>query len=145
MIRVWQNRFSISEASGFVLCGEISNPSGHAQIGQRIRRNENSFAFPEPEKVSEVLDGILYVSLVTLLELKLASGMTAAHRLQDMADVIQLIRVNQRKLEYGDTLDEYVRAKYGELWQSAQIDDDYNPLSSRDGAICCRQPLQDRF
>ncbi len=32
--------------------------------------------------------------LPTLLELKLASGMTAPHRLRDLADVIELIRVN---------------------------------------------------
>lgn len=82
-------------------------------------------AFPEPESVSEVLDGIPYVSLVTLLELKLASGMTAAHRLQDMADVIQLIRANKLALEYSDNLNEYVQAKYQELWQAAQVEDDY--------------------
>jgi hypothetical protein len=38
-------------------------------------------SFPAPETVSETgADGIPYVSLNTLLELKLTSGMTAAHR-----------------------------------------------------------------
>ena len=38
-------------------------------------------------------DGIPYVSLKTLMELKLACGMTTAHRPRDFDDVIQLIRV----------------------------------------------------
>ena len=82
-------------------------------------------AFPEPEAVSEFRDGIPYVSLRTLLELKLASGMTAAHRLQDLADVIQLIRANQLPLDSADTLNQYVRDKYRELWRAAQVDDEY--------------------
>ena len=82
-------------------------------------------AFPEPGAVSEVRDGIPYVSLATLLELKLACGMTTSHRPRDLDDLIQLIRANQLTLEYADTLNEYVREKYHELWQSAQVDDDY--------------------
>lgn len=51
-------------------------------------------SFPAPEAVREGHDGsVPYVNLVSLLELKIASGMTAAHRLQDLADAIQLIRV----------------------------------------------------
>ena len=82
-------------------------------------------SFPEPELVSEELDGIPYVSLITLLELKLASGMTAAHRPRDLDDVIQLIRVNQLRIEDRDKLNHYVREKYRELWLAAQVDEDY--------------------
>ncbi len=83
-------------------------------------------AFPEPEAVAEVRhDGIPYVSLVTLLELKLACGMTTAHRPRDLDDVIQLIRANDLALEFADTLNAYVREKYRELWQAAQIDEEY--------------------
>ncbi len=83
-------------------------------------------AFPEPEAVADVRhDGIPYVSLTTLFELKLASGMTAAHRLQDLADVIQLIRANDLSLEFAETLNVYVREKYRELWQAAQVDEEY--------------------
>ena len=82
-------------------------------------------AFPPPEDVAELAeDGIPYVSLKTLLELKLASGMTAAHRPRDFDDVIQLIRVNQLPLDYADALNSYVADKYRELWQAAQIDED---------------------
>jgi len=83
-------------------------------------------AFPDPaELASAEEDGIPYVPLDTLLELKLASGMTAAHRLQDMADVIQLIKVNQLPIEHAEQLNPYVADKYRELWQAAQVDEEY--------------------
>lgn len=44
-------------------------------------------AFPDPAKEGVEIDGIRYVSLTSLLELKLASGMSSApHRLKDLAD-----------------------------------------------------------
>lgn len=81
-------------------------------------------AFPDPRDVAVVgRDGLPYLQLRDLLELKLASGMTAAHRLQDLADVIQLIRRSElpRDLE----LHPYVRDKYVELWDAAQVEDEY--------------------
>jgi hypothetical protein len=83
-------------------------------------------AFPPPEEVAEIAkDGIPYVSLKTLLELKLACGMTAPHRPRDLDDVIQLIRNNRLPLDYADSLNPYVADKFRELWQAAQITDDY--------------------
>jgi len=52
--------------------------------------------------------------------------MTAPHRLQDLADVLRLIAVAKLPRELAETLDPYVRAKYEELWQTAQHpDEDY--------------------
>lgn len=83
-------------------------------------------AFPPPETVSEVdSEGLPYISLKTLLELKLASGMTASHRPRDFDDVIQLIRINRLPLEMGKTLNPYVADKFRELWQAAQVIEDY--------------------
>ncbi len=82
--------------------------------------------FPEPESVLEIReDGLPYVSLPTLIELKLASGMTAAHRLQDLADVIQLIRVNHLPSDFTTRLNPFVHEKFREMWQAAQVDEDY--------------------
>jgi hypothetical protein len=82
-------------------------------------------AFPPPEDVAEPgEDGIPYISLKTLLELKLASGMTAPHRMQDLADVMNLVRINQLPFEYADLLNPHVADKFRELWQSAQISDE---------------------
>jgi hypothetical protein len=87
---------------------------------------EKPVAFPPPESVTEVRgQGLPYVTLNTLIELKLASGITAKHRLQDLADVIELIRANNLPREYAETLNPYVRGKFVEMWQAAQIRDDY--------------------
>jgi hypothetical protein len=83
-------------------------------------------AFPPPETVSvRNAEGVPILRLETLLELKLASGMTAAHRPRDFDDVIQLIRVNRLPLEYVERLNGYVADKFRELWQAAQVDEDY--------------------
>ncbi len=83
-------------------------------------------AFPTPESVSERnAEGLPFISLKTLIELKLASGMTAAHRMQDMADVMNLIRVNKLAVGYSQSLNPYVATKFEELWNAAQINEDY--------------------
>ena len=52
--------------------------------------------------------------------------MTAAHRIQDLADVLRLITVARLPRDLAERLDPYVREKYLELWQAAQHpDDDY--------------------
>ena len=83
-------------------------------------------SFPNPESVREVHDESLpYLNLKSLLELKISSGMTAPHRLQDLADAIQLIRINALPQDYSGQLNAFVREKFIELWQSAQISEDY--------------------
>ena len=57
------------------------------------------------------------ISLGKLIELKLASGMTATDRLKDLADVQEVIKVKGLTEEYADQLDGWVRAKYCELYQ----------------------------
>jgi len=83
-------------------------------------------SFPAPEFVRENHDdSVPYINLVSLLELKIASGMTAAHRLQDLADTIQLIRANSLPRNFSGQLNPFVRAKFDELWQAAQVSEDY--------------------
>jgi hypothetical protein len=82
-------------------------------------------AFPDPAEASEPDPaGIPVLTLAVLITLKLASGMTAAHRPQDLADVIQLIRRNALGRDYAERLDPYVRAKFRDLWEAAQIRDE---------------------
>ena len=61
--------------------------------------------------------------LPTLIELKLASGMTAPHRLKDLADVLELVRAARLPADLVEALDPYVREKYRELWEAAQVED----------------------
>lgn len=88
------------------------------------------FNFPDPATVGQVVGGIWggmkMLDLRTLIELKLASGMTAPHRLRDFDDVIRLIKINGLAADFGVRLHEYVRDKYDELWKLAQVKDPYD-------------------
>jgi hypothetical protein len=77
-------------------------------------------AFPDPAAVGVEIDGIHYLNLPTLVELKLASGMTNAGRLKDLGDVQELIRTLSLKREFGEQLHQYVRDKYFELWDAVK-------------------------
>jgi len=80
-------------------------------------------AFPDPAEAAIEGDRFRILTLPTLVELKLASGMTAPHRLKDLADVLELVRAAKLPAELAASLNPYVRAKYMELWHAAQIDD----------------------
>jgi hypothetical protein len=77
-------------------------------------------AFPDPARVAVNLAGVPCANLPTLIELKLASGMTAANRLKDLADVQELIRVLRLPRGLADQLDPSVRGKFGELWDGVK-------------------------
>ena len=81
-------------------------------------------AFPDPVGFSQAADGITYVDLPTLVELKLASGMTGGmHRIKDFADVVALIKVRSLAADFADQLDSYVRDRYLEIWHDLQEPD----------------------
>ena len=83
-------------------------------------------SFPDPGVLNlDVEDGVPYIDLPTLLELKLASGLTAPQRPRDFDDVIQLIRINQLPKDFKNGLNTYVQPKFDELWSYAQIDEEY--------------------
>lgn len=73
-------------------------------------------AFPEPTDVSTQREGISYVKLPTLVELKLASG-AAPGRLKDLGDVQELIRILKLPLELAEQLAPSVRESYRMLWR----------------------------
>jgi hypothetical protein len=76
--------------------------------------------FPDPETVGVRGARVTLVPLPALIELKLASGMSAPHRLRDLADVLELIRVAHLPATLAEQLDPSVRQKYRELWDAAQ-------------------------
>jgi hypothetical protein len=73
-------------------------------------------AFPDPAQVAETLDGIPCANLPTLVELKLASGMTNPNRLKDISDVQEMIRVLRLPREMAGRLNPFVRVRFEELW-----------------------------
>lgn len=84
-------------------------------------------AFPDPQARSIEIDGIRYLNLEALIELKIASGMTAPGRLRDLADVQDLIKMVKLPLDFVGRLDPYVQAKFRELWTFAQSADADQP------------------
>jgi len=71
--------------------------------------------FPNPAEATLDIDGIKTITLEKLVELKLASGMSAPHRLKDLADVQELIKVKHLGADFAEKLDASVRDKYIEL------------------------------
>ncbi len=82
-------------------------------------------SFPDPKESYEVIDGLKTISLEKLIELKLASGMTAPHRLKDLADVQEMIRIKGLTADFANHLDVSVQEKFLELQQAvAQAQND---------------------
>lgn len=80
-------------------------------------------AFPDPGRHAVHGEKAALLDLPRLIELKLASGMSAPHRLRDLADVLELVRIRQLPADFGNLLDASVRAKYQEIWTAAQAQD----------------------
>jgi len=72
-------------------------------------------SFPNPSETSVEIDGVKFPTLEKLVELNLASGMTAPDRLKDLADVQELIKIRGLSIDFAEKLDPYVREKYLEL------------------------------
>jgi len=79
-----------------------------------------SVVFPDPIEASVEVEGVRVVTLDKLIELKLASGLSAPHRLRDLADVQDLISILSLPADLADRLNESVRSEYRRLWQSVQ-------------------------
>lgn len=77
-------------------------------------------SFPVPATSSTEIDGVRIVTLEKLIELKLASGMTAPDRLKDLADVQELIKVRDLTADFAATLNLYVREKFLELYRAVE-------------------------
>ena len=77
-------------------------------------------SFPDPSRVSKIADGIKVIALATLIELKLASGLSAEHRVKDIADVQQLIETLNLSRAFQFKLDQSVRDEYDRLWEATR-------------------------
>ncbi len=77
-------------------------------------------SMPEPSTASTEIDGIQIVTFEKLIELKLASGMTAPDRLKDLADVQELIKIRRLQPEFAEKLNPYVKEKFLELYDTVK-------------------------
>jgi hypothetical protein len=76
--------------------------------------------FPDPREASIDLEGHRVIMLPKLIELKLASGLTGANRLKDLADVQEAIKVLNLPRALGQQLDPSVREEYHRYWDAQQ-------------------------
>jgi hypothetical protein len=77
-------------------------------------------AYPDPARVSEVIDERHVLNLATLIELKLAAG-----RYKDFGDVVELIRVHDLDERFGDALHPSVRGDFIECLEEKRREDEY--------------------
>jgi len=77
-------------------------------------------SFPVPAEASIEVEGVRIVTLEKLVELKLASGMTAPDRLKDLADVQELIKLRGLTSEFAEQLDPYVREQFLNLLRAVE-------------------------
>lgn len=77
-------------------------------------------SFPRPSETSVEIDGVKFPTLEKLIELKLASGMTAPDRLKDLADVQELIKIRGLSSEFADRVNPYVREEFLKLLEAVR-------------------------
>ena len=77
-------------------------------------------AFPEPSAVAQEMEGIRYVNLATLIDLKLA-----ARRWRDFADVVELIRFNELDKSFLAKLHPSTHSDFVECLEEKRREDEY--------------------
>jgi len=74
--------------------------------------NPKPVAFPDPVTVAIEIEGVKVVDLPTLVNLKVASGMTLPSRRRDLADVQDLIRILGLDASFATQLNPYVTTTF---------------------------------
>jgi hypothetical protein len=72
--------------------------------------------FPDPATAFIERDGIRVIPLSQLIELKLASGLSASDRLKDLADVQELIHTLNLTADFAEQIDPSVQEGFMNLW-----------------------------
>jgi hypothetical protein len=77
-------------------------------------------SFPSPSQTERLVhEGVSFIGLARLVELKLASGMTGGvDRARDLVDVQRLIDILHLPREFSADLHEYVRPEYEKIWDA---------------------------
>ena len=82
-------------------------------------------AFPDPSTTAVRGARFALLPMPRFVELKLASGMAAPHRGKDLVDVQELIRSAGLPREVANDLHPWVRERFLELWDLAQVSDPF--------------------
>lgn len=118
------------EGLGYIVPFEGSRSLRDAESGVRIEflvtgdypgdGKPKPVAFPDPTEAGMDVEGMSFVSLLVLIELKLASGMTNPRRSRDLADVQELIDALSLPEDYANQLNPFVQERFCELWRVIQ-------------------------
>jgi hypothetical protein len=83
-------------------------------------------ALPFPRDVATIIDGIRFIDVAPLIQLKFAMGQ-ASHCLRDLADIQELIHHLNLPQDFAMKLDLSLRCEFHRIWQNAQVaaSDDY--------------------
>jgi hypothetical protein len=84
-------------------------------------RKQRDVRFPDPSE-AEIIDGVAFVSLARLIELKLVTW-----RYKDWGDVVELIRARNLDESFGDRFNPLVRQAYLQCHDQKIEEDRYNP------------------
>jgi hypothetical protein len=79
---------------------------------------------PDPLEASDEKNGIYWMKLPMLIDIKLASGMTNPGKLKELSDVQELIHALKLEEAYAEELNPYVREKFLELLRPAENTDE---------------------
>lgn len=82
-------------------------------------------SFPDPATTALRGERFALLPMPRYIELKLASGMVAPHRGKDLVDIQEQIRSAKLPRDTSLDLDPWVREKFLELWDLAQVDDPF--------------------
>lgn len=88
--------------------------------------NPEGLPFQEPDKISNLIGGVPYLTLSALVEYKLSSGLYGTDREEDFKHVRFLIKANNLDINYGDNFRTDLRDLYRNQWEKIKKGSDYN-------------------
>ena len=92
--------------------------------GEHAGSSESPVEYPQPDSTSFVdVAGLRLPTLEALIEFKIASGVWG-HRVQDLADVQRLIRINGLTETFADPIAPTLREKFLDLLREARLERD---------------------
>jgi len=80
-----------------------------------LRILNSGIRLEEPRNITEIINGIPFLSLYKLIEYKIATD-----RYKDFGDVEQLILVNNLSINFGDKFIQSIRESYIKIWYHVQ-------------------------
>lgn len=86
----------------------------------------NGLKFVNPKSISTHIHGFSYITLKNLIEYKLSSGIYGHQRYKDFDDVVELIKRNFLKKNFGNFFRQDLKEKYIQLWEETYKKFEFN-------------------